>query len=41
MFSMTVNLPYGPPLKTDNDYYQTFFRTALFVSDAMLVVPYL
>ena len=24
VFSMIVNLPYGPPMNTDNDYYQTF-----------------
>ena len=40
VFSMTVNLPYGPPMNTDNDYYQTFFSD-LFVSDAMLVVWYM
>ena len=22
--SMTVNLPYGPPMNTDNDYYRIF-----------------
>ena len=31
VFSMSVNLPYGPPMNTDNDY-------TLFVSDAMLVL---
>ena len=25
VFSMTANLPYGPPVNTDIDYYQTFF----------------
>ena len=25
IFSMTANLPYGPPMNTENDYYQTFF----------------
>ena len=30
VLSMTVNLPYGPPMNTDNDYHQTvFFRTYL------------
>ena len=38
VFSMTANLPYGPPVNTDIDYYQTFF---LFVSVAMLVLRYL
>ena len=32
---MTANLPYGPQMNTDIDYYQTFF--GLFVSVAMLV----
>ena len=25
VFSMTANLPYGPPVNTDIDHYQTFF----------------
>ena len=25
VFSMTANLPYGPPMNADNDYYRTFF----------------
>ena len=29
VFSMTANLPYGHPMKIDNDYYQTFLRTFL------------
>ena len=37
---MTANLPYGPPMNTDNDYYKTIFPD-LFVSDAMLVVQYM
>ena len=40
MFSMTVTLPYGPPMNTDNDFYQPFFHD-LFVSNAMLVVQYI
>ena len=29
VFSMTTNLPYGPPVNTDIDYHRTFlFRTA-------------
>ena len=39
IFSMTANLPYGPPMNTDIDYYQTFFP--FFVSVAMLAVQYL
>ena len=39
---MTANLPYGPPVNTDIDYYQKFFRTFIFfVSVAKLVVRYL
>ena len=34
MFNMTANLPYGPPMNKDNDYYRTIFSD-LFVSDAM------
>ena len=29
IFSMTANLPYGPPMNTDSDYYQTFFLSPL------------
>ena len=25
VFSITANLPYGPPVNTDIDYYRTFF----------------
>ena len=25
VFSITASLPYGPPVNTDTDYYQTFF----------------
>ena len=32
--SMTANLPYGPPMNTDNDYYRTFLSD-FFVSVAM------
>ena len=39
VLSMTANLPYGPPMNTDNDYYRTYFY--LFVSDALLVVQYM
>ena len=36
---MTANLPYGPPLNTHIDYYQTlFYSDFFFVSVAMLVV---
>ena len=42
VFSMIASLPYGPPVNTDIDYYQTFFRLLLFcecciVSCAILV----
>ena len=34
---MTANLPYGPPMNTDNDYYHTiFFNFDFIVSDAFL-----
>ena len=36
---MNANLPYGPPVITDIDYYRSFF--GLFVSVTMLVVRYL
>ena len=39
---MTANLPYGPPVNTDIDYYQTlFYSDFFFVSVAMLNVQYL
>ena len=38
---MTANLPYGPPMNTDIDYYRTFLFGLLFVSIAMLVLRYL
>ena len=41
VFSIIANLPYGPPVNTDIDYYQTFFGLLSFVSVAMLVVYYL
>ena len=31
VFSISASLPYGPPVNTDIDYYQTFFRTCLFL----------
>ena len=33
VFSITASLPYGPPVNTDIDYYQTFFffRTCFFL----------
>ena len=30
VFSITASLPYGPPVNTDIDYYQTFFRLVNF-----------
>ena len=36
---MTANLPYGPPMNTDIDYYRPFID--FFVSVAMLVLRYL
>ena len=45
VFSIIASLPYGPPVNTDIDYNQTFFRLFsdffMFVSVAMLVVRYL
>ena len=41
IFSIIASLPYGPPLNTDIDYYQTFSDFFMFVSVAMLVVRYL
>ena len=40
IFSMVASLPYGPPVNTDIDYYQTYLDF-IFVSVAMLVVRYL
>ena len=31
VFSMTANLPYGPPVNTDIDYYQTLFYSDFFL----------
>ena len=36
VFSMNVNLPYGPSMNIDNDYYRTFLSD-FFVSDAILI----
>ena len=37
--SMTANLPYGPPVNTDIDFYGTFLRLFLdTVSFALLVL---
>ena len=41
VFSMIASLPYGPPVNTDIDYYQTFSDFFMFVSVVMLVVRYL
>ena len=41
VFSITASLPYGPPVNTDIDYYQTFSDFFMFVSVPMLVVRYL
>ena len=30
-FSMLASLPYGPPVNTDIDYFQTFCRTFYFL----------
>ena len=30
VFSIIASLPYGPPMNTDIDYYQIFFRTFIF-----------
>ena len=36
VFSMTANLPYGPPMNTDIDYNQSFlFLSDFFVSVAV------
>ena len=40
VFSITASLPYGPPVNTDIDYYQTFFGLLIFASVARLVVRY-
>ena len=39
VFSMTANLPFGPSMNNNIDYYRTFM--GLFVSVAMLFVRYL
>ena len=31
VFSITASLPYGPPVNTDIDYYQTFFGLVYFL----------
>ena len=41
VFSIIVSLPYGPPVNTDIDYYQTFSDFLCLLSVAMLVVRYL
>ena len=42
VFSMTANLPYGPPVNTDIHYYRTFSDLLnVFVIAAKLVVQYL
>ena len=41
VLSIIASLPYGPPVNTDIDYYQTFSDFFMFVSDEMLVVRYL
>ena len=41
VFSIIASLPYGPPVNTDIDYYQTFSEFFMFVSVAILVVRYL
>ena len=42
VFSIIASLPYGPPVNTYIDYYQTFSDFFfMFVSVAMLVVRYL
>ena len=38
VFSIAASLPYGPPVNTDIDYYQTFFGLVYFCSVARLVV---
>ena len=41
VFSITANLPYGPPVNTDIDDYRTFFGIVyIFASVAKLVVRY-
>ena len=41
VFSITASLPYGPPVNTDIDYYQTFFSDLfIFASVTSLVVRY-
>ena len=41
VLSIIASLPYGPPVNTDFNYYQTFLDFFIFVSVAMLVVRYL
>ena len=41
VLSIIASLPYGPPVNTDIDYYQTFSNFFMFVSVAMLVLRYL
>ena len=38
--SITASLPYGLPVNTDTDYYQTFSDLFIFASVAKLVVRY-
>ena len=38
---MTANLPYSPPMNTDNDYYLTIFWTYKFVSNTRLFAQYM
>ena len=41
VFSITASLPYGPPVNTDIDYYQTFLPDLfIFASVAKLAVRY-
>ena len=35
---MNASLPFGPPINTDIDYYQTFFFFFFLVSCALLVM---
>ena len=40
VLSMAANLPKGPPMNADNDYYRAFLAD-FFVSVAIVVVQYL
>ena len=40
VFSITASLPYGPPVNTNIDNYQTFSDLFIFASVARLVVRY-